>query len=74
MKKIQIVTYGGGHANIIRFLVPALSELYDIQILARTVAFKIFDNANILYKKLIQLIFWYYYIILNIIIIHFRTI
>ncbi len=52
MKKIQIVTYGGGHANIIRFLVPALSELYDIQILALTVAFKIFDNANILYKKL----------------------
>ncbi len=51
-KKIQFVTYGAGHANIVKALAPTLSNYYEVQILALTVAFKVFDSENIPYKKL----------------------
>lgn len=52
MKKVQFVTYGAGHANIVKALAPEISNHYEVEILALTVAFKVFDSANIPYKRL----------------------
>lgn len=50
--KIFFVTYGGVHANIVKYIVPSLKEKYDIKILALTLAPTIFNSAKIKYAKL----------------------
>lgn len=51
-KKIFVVTYGGGHANIIAKLYPKLIERFEVVILALTTAEEVLNNANIPYKTL----------------------
>ena len=54
MRKIFFVTYGGGHANIVKEIYKKIKDYRDleIKILALTVAGKIFDKENIPYTKL----------------------
>lgn len=52
MKKLLFVSYGGGHANIVRMLYPVLHKKYDIIIIALTVAGSIFDKYCVPYKKI----------------------
>lgn len=58
MKKILIVCYGGGHANIVKSIYPVLTEQVDaeITILALTAAPKIFIANNIPFKTLSHLV------------------
>lgn len=50
--KAFIVTYGGGHANIVKHIVPKLSKVMEVEILALTVAPQVLDRAGIGYRKL----------------------
>ena len=50
--KAFIVTYGGGHVNIIKHVAPELAKKMDVKILALTVAPQILDESRIEYNQL----------------------
>ena len=52
MKKIFIVTYGGGHVNIIIKLYYHLIKIFHVNILALNTACEALDRANIPYNRL----------------------
>ena len=58
MKRILLVCYGGGHANIIKSIYPVLTEKVEAEIiiLALTAAPKIFIANNIPFNTLSQLV------------------
>jgi len=52
MKKLLIVTYGGGHSNIIHNLYPHLCKNFDVIIFALTTAEDFFENKKIKFNNL----------------------
>lgn len=54
MKKVFYVSYGGGHANISRFIYKEMEKDPDVEqeVLSLTVADKIFDRSNVPYRHL----------------------
>lgn len=54
MKKVFYVSYGGGHANVSRFIYKSLEDNPNIEqeVLSLTVADKIFNRSKIPYKHL----------------------
>lgn len=56
MSKVFFVSYGGGHANIIKHIYKKLEQLneFDLSILALTASVKIYDKAGISYKTYVD--------------------